>query len=55
MNLLTVGWFNLLKPDSVLVRNATLWTSGERGVLKKTRPFGCKRQNKADRPQTEGE
>ncbi|MED6315473.1 MAG: amidohydrolase family protein, partial [Verrucomicrobiota bacterium] len=30
-----IAEINLLKPDSVLVRNATLWTSGERGVLKK--------------------
>ena len=30
-----VGELNLLEPDAVLVRNATLWTSSKRGVLRK--------------------
>ncbi len=30
-----VGELNLLEPEAVLVRNATLWTSSKRGVLKK--------------------
>ncbi|MBT5310458.1 MAG: amidohydrolase family protein, partial [Verrucomicrobia bacterium] len=30
-----IGEHNVLKPDAVLIRNATLWTSSKRGILKK--------------------